>query len=394
MIEIKGRYNTIKVFADELEDSARRDIEAMCNLEFLEGAKIRIMPDVHAGKGCTIGTTMTIKDKVVPNFVGVDIGCGMEVSRLKQKSIDFEKLDALIRNTIPAGMRVRKTLHPYVDEIRVDDLRCKNYVNLERARYSVGTLGGGNHFIEVDKDEKGTLYLVVHSGSRHLGTQVCEYYQDLGFSKYQDRVKEYKLSQLPIARAHWKRGETYEIKIPFEMSKNVAYVDGQNFEDYIHDMKITQEFAVLNRQAMVDEIVKGLNLDVVEQFTTIHNYIDTDDMILRKGAVSAKKGEKFIIPINMRDGALICIGKGNEDWNYSGPHGAGRLCSRTKATKTFSMSEYRDSMEGIFSTCINRGTLDESPQAYKPIDDIIKHIKDTATIKKQIKPIYNFKCSD
>lgn len=402
MIEIKGKYNTAKCFTGELEEFAAAQIRQVCDQEVFAGTKIRIMPDVHAGKGCTIGTTMTLRDKVVPGMVGVDIGCGMETVILEERSIDFDALDRLIRAEIPSAENVRKTPHEFNGEIDLTELHCYKQVNANRAEKSIGTLGGGNHFIEVDRDEDGRLYLVIHSGSRHLGTQVANYYQEEGYKilcgcgwkqiqavmeqlKAEGRFREI---QPAIDRMKAQLG-TYTA-IPREL----AYVDGEIFEEYIHDMKITQRFAELNRKAMAKVILEGMGLTEAERFTTIHNYIDTDAMILRKGAVSAKKGEKLLIPINMRDGSLICIGKGNEDWNCSAPHGAGRLMSRRQAARILSMEEFEEAMKGIFTTCVAKGTLDESPMAYKTMDDIVENIGPTAEIRKIIKPVYNFKAAE
>jgi tRNA-splicing ligase RtcB len=370
MIEVTGKYANAIIFTDLVDDGAIQQIQTLCDQEFVKGSKIRIMPDVHSGAGCTIGTTMTITDKIVPNLVGVDIGCGMEVVRLEEKSLDLHKLDKYIRANIPSGFDVRRNAHAYNERIDLYELRCKGHVNLSRERLSIGTLGGGNHFIEVNKDKQDRLYLVVHSGSRQLGLEVANHYQRKGYEAL--------------------RSEKTGSKIP----KTLAYVSGKLFNDYLHDMKIIQQFAMLNRKAMVLEIVEGMNLTVVDRFTTIHNYIDTDSMILRKGAVSAKKGERFLLPMNMRDGSLICIGKGNSEWNYSAPHGAGRLMSRTQAKEKLTLTQYKATMEGIFSTCINKDTLDECPLAYKPAEEIFKNIQDTAIIEEIIKPIYNFKAAE
>lgn len=369
MIEIVGKYNHAIVYTDYVEESAAEQIKTLCDQEFVKESKIRIMSDVHSGAGCTIGTTMTVTDKIVPNLVGVDIGCGMEVLRVENRHLELEKLDKLIRQKIPSGFAVRDKAHPFNDDIDLSELKCKSNVNLSRAVLSIGTLGGGNHFIEVNKDKEDRIYVVVHSGSRHIGLETANYYQNQGF-KIMPKSK----------------GEGAGI-IP----KSLAYVADELFQDYIHDMKIIQRFALLNRKAMVNEIVKGMKLNVADRFTTIHNYIDTDNMVLRKGAVSAQKGEKFIIPINMRDGSLICMGKGNPEWNYSAPHGAGRLMSRTRAKSELTLTQYKNTMEGIFTTCVNRDTLDECPLAYKPMEDILKHITDTAEVVDIIKPIYNFK---
>ena len=402
MIEIKGLYNTAVCYTPELEPVSAEQIKAVCDQEAFSDSRIRIMPDVHAGKGCTIGTTMTITDKVVPGMVGVDIGCGMETVRISEKEINFDALDALIRREIPCGQDVRSVPHELNDRIDLSQLRCSPYVDLDRARLSIGTLGGGNHFIEVDRGENNELYLVVHSGSRYLGKQVCEYYQERGYRALCSS-KNFDIEQ--VIREMKEQGNTKEIpavlkKLKWEkskampVSKDLAYIEGKLFEDYIHDMHIVQRFAVLNRKAMTDVMLSGLGLTKAEEFTTIHNYIDTESMILRKGSVSAKAGEKLLIPINMRDGSLICIGKGNEDWNCSAPHGAGRLMSRKNALDSLSLEEYRKEMKGIYSTCISEATLDEAPMAYKPIDEIISEIAPTVEIIGRIRPVYNFKAAE
>lgn len=400
MVKIEGLYNTALCYTPELEDVARTQIQSVCDQKEFADCKIRIMPDVHAGKGCTIGTTMTIQDKIVPGMVDVDIGCGMETVELAERDIDFDRLDALIRKEIPYGREVRDSAHVLNHEIDLAQLRCADRVNLNRAMRSIGTLGGGNHFIEVDRSEDGRLFLVVHSGSRHLGTEIAGFYQDegrralWGGAQYQvtmiieqlkreGRFKEIQKTIKALKKEH-------ELSIP----KDLAYVEGKLFDDYIHDMKLTQRFAVLNRKAMVDVILTGLRLTPVDVFTTIHNYIDTDAMILRKGAVSARMGEKLLIPINMRDGSLICIGKGNTEWNCSAPHGAGRLMSRRTAFNDLSMEEFQKEMEGVYTTCVLPETLDESPMAYKSMDEIVSQIEPTAEIVQRIRPVYNFKAAD
>ena len=400
MIEIQGLHNTALCYTPALDPKAAEQIRAVCDQEAFAGCKIRIMPDVHAGKGCTIGTTMTIQDKIVPGMVGVDIGCGMETVRLAEKEIDFAALDALIRKEIPCGQNIRKDEHPLNDEINLHQLRCSPYVSIERAKRSIGTLGGGNHFIEVDRGENGELYLVVHSGSRHLGTQVCKYYQDQGrFAMWggarhqiDELIAEYR------AAGRWQEIQSAINELrrehPISIPKDLAYVEGKLFDDYIHDMRITQHFAVLNRKAMTDVILRGMGLTKVEEFTTIHNYIDTEKMILRKGSVSAQAGEKLLIPINMRDGSLICIGRGNEEWNCSAPHGAGRIMSRKQGFAQLSMEEYASEMDGIWSSCVVKDTLDESPMAYKPMDEIVSEIGPTAEIIERIRPVYNFKAAE
>lgn len=400
MITINGQHNTAVCYTDNMEDTATEQIQTVCDLEAFSDCKIRIMPDVHAGYGCTIGTTMTITNKIVPDMVGVDIGCGMETVRLDANEIDFARLDKCIHKYIPSGHEVRRHAHKLAEQIDLTQLRCIAHINQSRALCSIGTLGGGNHFIEVDKGEDGTLYLVVHSGSRHLGREVAQYYQAAGYNALLDKANIVKDDIIAELKAQGRDQEIQSIMhelrehTTIPVPKDLAYVEGELFDDYIHDMKIIQDFAVLNRKAMVDVMLVGLRLSAVEEFTTIHNYIDTESMILRKGAVSARKGEKLLIPINMRDGSLICIGKGNPDWNYSAPHGAGRLMSRGKAFGTLSMEQYQAEMSGIYSTCVVPGTLDESPMAYKSMEAIVSQIGPTAEIIANIKPVYSFKAAD
>lgn len=403
MIEIKGNCNTAKVFTNVIEESAIAQIKELCDQEFVQNEKIRIMPDAHAGAGCVIGTTMTITDKIVPNLVGVDIGCGMETVRSKGKHIELMQLDKLIYRNIPSGFDVRDTPHRYSEQVNLTELKCAKYVNLDRAEKSLGTLGGGNHFIEADKDDNGSIYIVVHSGSRHLGVEVAKHYQEMGYKQLVSQYVANKDEERKLVEELKEQGRKQDIQkeiiklrknktVP--VPKHLAYVSGDLFNNYIHDMRIVQRFAELNRKAIMDEILKGMGLKAEEQFTTIHNYIDTENMILRKGSVSARTEEKLIIPINMRDGSLICIGKGNPDWNYSAPHGAGRLMSRSAAKESFTVSEFKKQMKGIYSTSINSGTLDECPMAYKNMDDIVNNIGETAEILNIIKPIYNFKSGD
>lgn len=400
MIEIKGKYNEAKIFTDVVDSASIAQVQELCNQEFTIGSRIRLMPDIHAGAGCTIGTTMTITDKVVPNLVGVDIGCGMETVRIRESHLELQKLDKLIYEKIPSGFSIRKKAHPYLSQIDLSQLYCADHVDLLRAEKSIGTLGGGNHFIEVDQDDEGNLYIVVHSGSRHLGVEVAHYYQEEGYkilNGTDDASIEAMIAQMKS------EGREKEIQKELKRMKNVkrtsipkplAYVSGNLFEQYIHDMRIVQQFAALNRQAMMNEIVKGMKLHVEEQFTTIHNYIDTDNRILRKGAVSAQEGEKLLIPINMRDGSLLCVGKGNEDWNYSAPHGAGRLMSRAEAKQSFTVSEFKKQMTEVYTTSVSKATLDECPMAYKGMEDILGNIGPTAEVVKIIRPIYNFKAGD
>jgi RNA-splicing ligase RtcB len=400
MVQVKGEHNTAICYTGKLESAAEAQIKAVCDRTEFVNCKIRIMPDVHAGKGCTIGTTMTISDKIVPGMVGVDIGCGMETVKIAEREIEFVTLDKLIRREIPCGREIRDTEHALNAEIDLTSLRCVSEVNLVRARRSIGTLGGGNHFIEVDRNDNGELYIVVHSGSRHIGTEVADWYQDEAYRSLSGGSKKQITEAIAALKTEGREREIAETIKRLRKTetavipKDLAYVSGELFEDYIHDMKFIQRFAVLNRQAMTEVILSGMGLTETDRFTTIHNYIDTDSMILRKGAVSAKRGERLLIPINMRDGSLICVGKGNDDWNQSAPHGAGRLMSRSAAFKNLSMDEYTAEMSGVFTTSVNKETLDESPMAYKPIDEIILHIEPTAEIVERVRPVYNFKANE
>ena len=377
MIEIIGKYNTAKVFANSLDETSREQIENLCNQPFVKGSTIRLMPDVHAGAGCTIGTTMTIGKVIVPNLVGVDIGCGMETVSIKAeeshaKKFDPQRLDKIIHSYIPSGMNIRDDEHEFAKMIPFENIRCPA-VNLLRARKSIGTLGGGNHFIEANRDDENNLYIVVHSGSRHLGKELAEYYQKEAWNQISKK------------------------KTAADIPRDLAYLSDELFDAYINDMKIIQHFALINRKAMITVILQELKIPedkIHEQFSTIHNYIDTESMILRKGAVSAKLNEKILIPFNMRDGSLVCEGLGNPDWNYSAPHGAGRIMSRTKAFEVLNLEDYKRSMKGIYSTSINRETLDESPMAYKNMEEIISNIEPTARIIKRIKPVYNYKSAE
>ncbi len=400
MLEVSGKYNQAKIFTDVVDQASIAQVIELCNQEFTAGSRIRLMPDVHAGAGCTVGTTMTITDRVVPNLVGVDIGCGMETARLREDHLELQKLDKLIRERIPSGFAVRSAVHRYADQIDLEELCCFRHVQMLRAEKSIGTLGGGNHFIEVDRDEEGQLYVVIHSGSRRLGLEVAKYYQEEGY-KVLNQTDQASLDRLIAEMRAAGRQKDIQKELKRRKSQKLtriprplAYVAGELFDQYIHDMKLVQHFARLNRQAMLDEIVKGMKLHVEEQFTTVHNYIDTDAMILRKGAVSARAGERLLIPINMRDGSLLCVGKGNEDWNCSAPHGAGRLMSRGEAKQSFTVSEFKKQMEGIYSTSVGRSTLDECPMAYKGMADILDNIGPTAEVVKVIRPIYNFKAGE
>ncbi|HZJ74944.1 MAG TPA: RtcB family protein [Perlabentimonas sp.] len=379
------------VFAKTIEHEALEQIKKLANFEAYENEKIRIMPDAHAGKGCTIGTTMTITDKVTPNLVGVDIGCGMLTVKLKNKKIDFKTLDAVINTEIPSGFKVHKRSKRKFD---LSNLRCKNHVDTERADLSIGTLGGGNHFIEVSKSEKGeNIYLIIHSGSRKLGNDTCEYYQKKA-SRDANMLSKEKAKLIKRLKKEGKAkdiaAELKKIK-QLKVNKELAFLAGDDFNDYMNDMVIVQRYASVNRETIADIILKECNLQEDERFETIHNYIDFKRMILRKGAVSAEKGELLLIPINMRDGSLLCIGKGNESWNYSAPHGAGRLMSRSKAKRVIDIRDFKKSMGGIYSSSVGMSTLDEAPQAYKSIDEIRNAITDTVNVVDVLRPLYNFK---
>ncbi len=400
MFEVKGKYASAKIFAEIAEESSVAQILTLCNQPMSEGSKIRIMPDVHTGAGCTIGTTMTITDTAVPNLVGVDIGCGMETVKLKETHIELQKLDKLIYSKIPSGFSVRKTPHRFAEQFTPEQLYCAEHIDLRRLMQSIGTLGGGNHFIEADQGEDGSIYLVIHSGSRHLGVEVAKYYQEEAYRQLNHTSKDDIQALIAALKAEGKekqiQKELKKLKNTkhTDIPKHLAYTAGTLFEQYIHDMKLTQMFAMLNRKAMMDELIRGMGLHITEQFTTIHNYIDTDYMILRKGAVSARRGEKLLIPMNMRDGSLICTGKGNDDWNQSAPHGAGRLMSRAAAKESFTVSEFKKQMSGIYTTSVSSGTLDECPMAYKPMEAITGCIGETVTIDEIIRPIYNFKAGE
>ncbi len=366
IMKIQGLYNTAEVFTDNIDEATIAQVTELCNQPFTTGEDIRIMPDCHAGAGCVIGTTMTLRNnKIVPNLVGVDIGCGMQVLELNTSDIDLKKLDGVIHNEIPSGFSVRTKRHEFVKNFEQQNGEIIADVGpMERHLLSIGTLGGGNHFIEIDRANSGSLYLVIHTGSRNLGKQIAEYWQKIAI-------------------------ETCEEETPDAL----AYLSKNAYNAYIHDMYIAQNFANLNRLAIANVILEKMGWSIISKFETIHNYISFDDRKLRKGAISAKKGEKVIIPLNMRDGSIIAIGKGNANWNNSAPHGAGRILSRAKAKKEISIDEFRESMKDIYSTTVNENTLDESPMAYKSAQEIIDSIGDTVSILDVIKPIYNFKNS-
>ena len=395
MIEVSGKYNSAKIFTDVVDQASIAQVILLCSQEFAQGSRIRMMPDIHAGAGCTVGTTMTIRDKVVPNLVGVDIGCGMETVRLRERHLELQQLDKYIRQRIPSGFSIR-----YMEKVDLSALRCYKSVDPLRAEKSLGTLGGGNHFIEVDRDEDGDLYLVIHSGSRHLGLEVANFYQNEAYQRLNGSSRADAEALVAQLKAEGRDKEIQKALKALKGTKRTsgpkprAYAQGEHFDDYIHDMAIVQQFAALSRQAMVDELLRGLKLHAQDSFTTIHNYIDMEAMVLRKGAVSAKEGERLLIPINMRDGSLICVGKGNPDWNCSAPHGAGRLMSRADAKHSFTVSQFKKEMDGIYTTSVGKSTLDECPMAYKTMSDIVDNIGETARIEKIIRPVYNFKAGD
>ncbi len=399
MIEIKGKITTALCYGTVVEDAAIEQIRRMCDHEFTAGAKVRIMPDVHAGKGCTIGTTMTITDKAVPNIVGVDIGCGMYTVELGKIEIDFEKIDEAA-HYIPSGKEVWEGR---MERFDLTELRCcRSLKDTKWLQRSLGTLGSGNHFIEIDEASDGTKYLVIHSGSRNLGKQVAEIYQKLAVDLHSGK-EEYFTKKDELIRSYKEQGRRSEIqdalkelKMCYEekqadMPEDLCYLYGSFLEDYLYDVEICQKFARRNREKMAEIILERCGLEAVSAFHTIHNYIDTDEMILRKGAIAAHEGELVLIPINMRDGSVLARGKGNPEWNYSAPHGAGRLMSRSKAREMLKLEDYQKTMEGIYTTSVNEATLDEAPMAYKSLEDIIDVIGESVEILEVLKPIYNFK---
>ncbi len=399
MFEIKGKLNAALCYAKVVEEEAIEQIKRMCDYEFTQGSKIRIMPDVHAGKGCTIGTTMTITDKAVPNIVGVDIGCGMYTVNVGKGEIDFEKLDEA-SHFIPSGCNIWEGRQEKFD---LERLRCyRNLKNTKWLERSLGTLGGGNHFIEVDEAQDGTKYLVIHTGSRNLGKQVAELYQQLAVDLNKGK-ETYFQEREEIIRTYKEQGRKAEIQAALmaiswaereaTMPEDLCYLYGSYFEDYMHDVAICQEFATRNREKIAQVLLARTGMQGTDGFHTVHNYIDMEEKILRKGAIAAHTGEKVLIPINMRDGSVLAVGRGNPEWNYSAPHGAGRIMSRTKAKNTLDLEEYKEAMKGIYTTSVNEATLDEAPMAYKSLEDIIDVIKETVDVIDVMKPIYNFKAN-
>lgn len=393
---IKGKYSDAKVFTNNIDEMTVSQIEGFLNEELTKNANVRIMPDCHAGKGAVIGTTMKVLDRVVPNLVGVDIGCGMLCVEIQKTAIDFAKLDAAIRTLVPSGQSVRSAVHPYAANLSLDDVNAS--FSKDVAAFSLGTLGGGNHFIEMNAAEDGRLFLVIHSGSRHLGTKVANFHQKKAIeslSNDKERLSE-MIAQLKEAGRH---REIQNAMKSFKSSKpsipnELAYLQGDLMENYLNDLKIAQEYAKWNRAAMVQVIVEAMAFKEAGRIDTVHNYIDLEHMILRKGAISARKDEMVLIPINMRDGSLLAKGKGNDDWNHSGPHGAGRILSRTKAKQLLHLDDFTETMKNVYTTSVSQETIDESPFAYKPMDEIIDNTKETIEIQSILKPLYNFKAAE
>lgn len=369
---INGVFASAKVFTtnnikNAIDDYAVAQLQMLCDNEAVKGCRVRVMPDVHPGKVGTIGLTMTVGQRILPNVVGIDIGCGLTIAKLKVKKIEFQKLDTVIRENVPSGFNVRKKPHRFSENIDFSELRCAKSIRLQKAALSLGTLGGGNHFIEVNRSDDGSPYVVVHTGSRHLGKEVTEYY----LMKGQKVLKEKGLD------------------VPYALT----WLEGQIMDDYLHDLQIVQDYAALNRETIIDELTRGMKWKVQDMYSCIHNYVDCsgEERILRKGAISAREGETVIIPVNMRDGILLGTGKGNSDWNYSAPHGAGRIMKREDVRSNFTVSVFKSEMKGIYSSCISKDTLDEAPFAYRNLDDIAEAISDTVKIQQIIRPVYNYK---
>jgi len=378
MKTIEGAYASAQIFTTNnqttaIDDYAIAQLQMICNQETSKGCRIRVMPDVHPGKVGTIGLTTTVSEKILPNLIGIDIGCGMTLAQIKARKIEYQKLDRIIRENIPSGFSVRKKPHHFAADFDFSALKCAAHIRADKAVLSLGSLGGGNHFLEIDKDEDGGLYIVIHSGSRHLGKEVTEYYLKEG----QKHLKEIGMD------------------VPYELT----WLDGALKQDYLHDLQIVQQFASFNRKIMLDELLKGMKWKMIDSYECIHNYVDASvetiadfkAPILRKGAISAKTGERIIIPVNMRDGMILGTGLGNRDWNCSAPHGSGRIMKREDVSKSFTVASFKSEMKGIYSSCIGKSTLDEAPFAYRPLNDITEVIGCTVKIDKIIRPVYNFK---
>lgn len=364
---VKGTHAEAKVFSDDMDSYARAQLQMICDDPVSVGSRIRVMPDVHPGKVGTIGLTMTIEARVIPHLLGIDIGCGMTCAVLKGKKLEFQKLDTVIRERVPSGFQIRQKFHHMSDEFEIEKLYCHGHINRSKAGLSLGTLGGGNHFIEVDRDEEGTFYLIIHSGSRHLGKEVTDYYVDRG------------------ARMLKERG----VEVPYPMT----WLEEQLMEEYIADVRTVQAYAQLNREIILAEIIKGMKLKETDRFSSVHNYMDilSGERILRKGAISARLHERVIIPVNMRDGVILGLGKGNPDWNESAPHGSGRIMKREEIKSHYTVSAFKNEMKGIYSSCIGADTLDEAPFAYRPMEQILEAVRDTVTVTHVLRPVYNFK---
>lgn len=375
---IKGAYTSAQIYTTNnqstaIDSYALAQIRMICDQESSQGCRIRIMPDVHPGKVGTIGLTMTVGKRIMPNLIGIDIGCGMTLARIKNRKIEYQKLDTVIRESVPSGFAIRTKVHHFADSFDLSRLKCCNHIRSGKTLLSLGSLGSGNHFIEADIDNEGNLYVVIHSGSRHLGKKVTEYYLNEGQNYLKSR----------------------NITLPYELT----WLEGSLMENYLHDLQIVQKFASLNRAVILDELIKGMKWKILDIYECIHNYVDASpetietfgSAMLRKGAISAKSGEKVIIPINMRDGIILGTGLGNADWNCSAPHGAGRILKREDVRNHFTVSSFRSEMKGIYTSCINKDTLDEAPFAYRSLRDITNVIGSTVTINQILKPIYNFK---
>ncbi|MBQ2952486.1 MAG: RtcB family protein [Clostridia bacterium] len=380
MFTIQGKYNMAVVYAGRTDQESVAQVMAMCNTPYLAGSRIRMMPDMHAAEGCTVGTSLTITDRANPAWVGGDIGCGMQVYKLAERDIDCAALDAVIRSQIPSGAAIFPGENKAVRQLHLSDMICHEFTRKKVVDASLGTLGGGNHFIEVDRDTDGALYLVIHSGSRRLGRDTATYWQNEAFCQTNGfDPKLFAKRKIDISAA--------------KVKKAVSWLEGEALEGYLHDMNIAVRYAIRSRELMGETILQALHLTPVESFATIHNYIDTKHGVLRKGAVSAQEGETLIIPINMRDGSLICRGKGNPEWNCTAPHGAGRMMTRSQAKQEITLEEYQAAMAGIWSSSVSESTIDESPMAYRAIDEILDVIEDTAEVTALLTPIYNFKAS-
>ncbi len=396
MITLTGKYNSATVYTDRIDRETEGQIYEILRMETVRDSKIRIMPDTHIGNGCVVGMTMTVEDSVNPRFIGVDIGCGMETVLLLERELDLPRLDETIQKRIPSGAAIHKYIPDAAARLPLDELLCAGEIDLTRARQSLGTLGGGNHFIEVDQSEDGRLYLVIHSGSRSLGAAVCRYYESLAYRSACRRAKESAVAAAYAECPHDRRAaeekaERLSKSAGRTVSEASTALTGEDLAAYLHDLAIVQAYAERNRRLIAETILSSMKLHAEDRFSCVHNYIDTKQKLLRKGAVSAARGERVIIPMNMRDGSLLCRGLGNPDWNASAPHGAGRILSRGEAKELLTMEEYREAMQGIYTTTAKEGSLDESPMAYRDPKDILRFIGDTVTVEKIIRPIYNFK---